>query len=571
MGAVASWFGFVVALSMPRAGTELRVVFRCHDCCGPEIAWRMEARPARIPETSGFCSSDAQEGIMNARRALSVCVMLGALWHVTAMASWAEERRQVAADSAVVTSMYGDVSVRHQTGGWRAAEVNAVLRSGSAIRTGKDSRAELAIQGGGQIRLDESTHLLIRYLDPKGGSSLKAFVGNVWVSIERALVGPSGLRIEMPSAVAAVKGTVFQCLVAEDGSCETVVYEGQVECEADGEHAIVDTARCFVKPVAAPGAQRDADLDRDAANNWVQWNRRRDLIRFLGHPKVYIALAEHNGAGRQVDPAALGRIARKLTRAGFEVVPISADKVPDHPLTQSPRGMGGPLYGLHSIGDGDILVQAEFLADTGRPVLKPDRPRAQGWARPRGGKRRPRRPVYASRAHGRAAIVDPRTGKTLGKWTARRPGHGSSDRRAGHEALLSLGDRFGEDVVSDLMDALMAKGRAVRVRLTGIKGRRDIYAFMIGLRENPAIKRAFPSPSRPGSAVVTVATELPADEVAAWIATRLKGSVRIDGSDGPLITATVVGSLARSTGALVRPGTGARPRPARPSNAAVAR
>ena len=139
---------------MPRAGTELRVVFRCHDCCGPETASRMEARPARIPETSGFCSSDAQEGIMNARRALSVCVMLGALWHVTAMASWAEERRQVAADSAVVTSMYGDVSVRHQTGGWRAAEVNAVLRSGSAIRTGKDSRAELAIQGGGQIRLD---------------------------------------------------------------------------------------------------------------------------------------------------------------------------------------------------------------------------------------------------------------------------------------------------------------------------------------------------------------------------------------------------------------------------------
>jgi len=138
-----------------------------------------------------------------------------------ALAPTLGDRAQVAAQQATVTFLYGDVQVRHGTAGWTPAHLNEVLKPGDAIKTGADARAEVSVGRGGYVRMDEKSHLLITHLQSDGVTSFKALVGGIWVTIERALTGSSKFEVQMPSAVASVKGTVFRCYVSEDGECES--------------------------------------------------------------------------------------------------------------------------------------------------------------------------------------------------------------------------------------------------------------------------------------------------------------------------------------------------------------
>ncbi|MFP3905089.1 MAG: hypothetical protein ACLFWB_12665, partial [Armatimonadota bacterium] len=90
------------------------------------------------------------------------------------------DRGQVAAKSAVLTFMYGDVQVRHGASGWTKAQTNETLQPSDAVKTGDDARAELTLAGGGYVRMDENSHLLISHLQDDGVTSFKALLGGVW-------------------------------------------------------------------------------------------------------------------------------------------------------------------------------------------------------------------------------------------------------------------------------------------------------------------------------------------------------------------------------------------------------
>jgi len=454
--------------------------------CGTAAPWR----PPREP--------------LSVRGACVALTIATAIWMGCACCpAWAAQTRaQIAADTVVITSMYGAVSVRHGDAGWQAAKANTILRATDAVRTGKDARAELTVLGGGQVRMEENTHLLIRFQDQEGGLGLQAVIGNVWISIERAFVGPKGFRIEMPSAVAAVKGTVFACSVDEEGNCETTVYDGEVRCEADGGQFDIPMARCFVRGPAVAAHVIDRDLDRDAVRDWVIWNRRRDLLQALGNPRVFVAAAEHNGTGRQADPIALRRAMTKLQRAGFNVKLLRPEAVPDRPLSPGLDWLfdQARLPEDDRPREDDIVVAAEFLAQAGQAVDGGDTSS-----------------VYSSRATGRAVIYDPGARRALAEWDARRPGRSGSGTDAGHDALRSLGDRFGEEMPSYLMEAMMAKLRTTRIVARGIPNRKALYGFAGGLRRHPQIKRVFPRSYHRGVGVLAVATSLGPAEVARWL------------------------------------------------------
>lgn len=500
-------------------------------------------------------------------RTLAIVALAIAMIFALAMTAtvWPEYRAQIAANTAVLTAKYGSVTVRHGTSGWTNASVNTVLKSGDAIRTGKDSRAELTVHGSGYVRLDANTHLLIRYIDDKKGSSLKALVGGVWVSIERALVGASGFKLEMPSAVAAVKGTIFRCVVDEAGNCETAVYDGEVSCEADGKQFAVTPGRCFARRRAFAAAVRDMNLDEDAAHDWVVWNRRKDLINMLGNPRIVIAAAEHNGTGRQVTPAGQARLAERLMRAGFNVAVVPENEVPDSPialaLSPGSKGVGacallerlsgvnvrrpGEAAGdgrrLGGVGNGDIVIAAEFFASCAEPIGQaPTAPPQTGHAAPRavgGGATGPPRQLYGSRSSGKGMILDPKSGKALYQWDARRSGQGDDEKAAGCQALENLGDRFGDELVRQLLDTLMVQKQMVHIKLQGVRSRQELFGFMARLRKHPRVRRALPHKYQSGFAVMGVATDLSPPEVAAWITKCTNGTVSVVAVNGPVISA----------------------------------
>ncbi len=477
----------------------------------------------------------------------------------------AQTRSQIAANTAVVTSMYGSVSVRHGTGGWVAATLNTVLKSGDAIRTGTDSRAELTIHGSGSVRLDANSHLLITYLDDKRGSSLKALVGGLWVSVERALVGPNGLKVEMPSAVAAVKGTVFRCTVSEQGDCETAVYDGEVECECAGERYSVTPGRYFARAHALAAAVHELDLDTDAVRDWVAWNHRKDLLNVLGNPRVVLAAAERNGTGRLTAPAAQAKLAERLARAGFNVAVVPAASLPDDLLdtvttsADAPATAGKIVERLRharvtgtgdaspdatagaEVGDGDLVVAAGFLASTGASIGRgstqgPPQPSPGTIGMPRGSSR-PLAGVYGSRSSGRGMIIDPATARALYQWDARRAGQGADEHAAGRQALANLGDRFGDELVPELIDAMVARKQMVRLRLHGVGSRQALLGFITQLGKHPRLRRVFALKYGPDAAVLGVLTDLPAPELAGWVKDCTSGGVHVLSVEGSVIEA----------------------------------
>ena len=202
------------------------------------------------------------------------------------------DRGQLATDSAVVTSLYGNVQVRHGTSGYTAAKLNEALVSGDAIKTGADSRAELSVGNGGYVRMDESSQLLLTHIQSDGATSLQALMGGVWVTLENALTGNSRFEVNMPSAVASVKGTVFRCQVDEDGASETFVYEGEVDVQSGDEQLIVKPNESTRVVRGLKFAMRRMDLAGDDEKPWVTYNRHRDIMRHLGNPSVMVALSE---------------------------------------------------------------------------------------------------------------------------------------------------------------------------------------------------------------------------------------------------------------------------------------
>jgi hypothetical protein len=62
-------------------------------------------------------------------------------------------------------------------------------------------------------------------------------IGEMWAKIRK---GGGGYRMETPSGVAAVKGTEFYLLVAEDGSSTAIVLEGLLEMFNEIGRALVE-------------------------------------------------------------------------------------------------------------------------------------------------------------------------------------------------------------------------------------------------------------------------------------------------------------------------------------------
>jgi hypothetical protein len=351
------------------------------------------------------------------------------------------DRGQIATDSAVVTSMYGDVQVRHGTAGYTAAKLNEVLKSGDAIKTGADSRAELGIGNGGYVRMDESSQLLLTHIQSGGTTSFQALMGGIWVTLENALTGNSRFEVNMPSAVASVKGTVFRCEVGEDGASETFVYEGEVDVTAGDEFIRVkpnESAR-VVRNLKL--AMQRMDLAGDDEKPWVTYNRHRDIIRHLGNPSVMVALSERGIEARRSAYLGSAALATELKRHG--IVGASVTSADEASFSIGADGL--VKWRKHPTEDYCIVgvVSIEQVRE-----LKPG--------------------VFAARVAGKAILVEGGERNAISTVDSLLPGVGETEAAAVADALKRLGKRLGEELAPRLIKDLMAqRGGALRIDVSG--------------------------------------------------------------------------------------------------------
>ena len=370
------------------------------------------------------------------------------------------DRGQVATDSAVVTSLYGDVQCRHGAAGYAPGKLNEVLKPGDAIKTGADSRAEISVGDGGYVRMNENSQLLITYIRSGGVTSFQALVGGIWVTLERALAGGSKFEVQMPSAVASVKGTVFRCEVSEDGESTTYVYDGEVELTAGDEQIAVGPAQCARVPRNLQIAMARTNLALDDESPWVTYNRHRDILQHLGNPTVMVALSERGiQAGRGDLYVASATLAAELKRHG--IVGASVTPADEANFTIGPNGLvqwrRKPPEDYCIVGHVQVLQVRE---------LKPD--------------------LFAARVQGKAMLVEDGDAQAIATVDATNPGVGETERAAVSEALRNLGIRLGQEMAPRIIKELMTKRQgALRIDITGgdreqIEQLRELITAMAG-------------------------------------------------------------------------------------------
>jgi ferric-dicitrate binding protein FerR (iron transport regulator) len=208
-----------------------------------------------------------------------------------------------AADSAKITYLKGKVTIgAAEKGPWQIAESGMPVSPGHFVKTAADGYLELSLPDGSVIRLAPETVFKIEAAQFQRKQSrlfaAKLFLGKIWAKVVRA-VGRSGddFTTRTATAVAGVRGTVYDMRAAADRSTDIWVYEGRIAVgppllkegaereeiawprEVDEkvweEIVLAKLQRLHIGPDGRPGkpAGFDPEKEKDA---WTEWNLERD-------------------------------------------------------------------------------------------------------------------------------------------------------------------------------------------------------------------------------------------------------------------------------------------------------
>jgi ferric-dicitrate binding protein FerR (iron transport regulator) len=129
---------------------------------------------------------------------------------------------------AKITVIEGQVSVMKKgTSQWRNAKPGIQLDVGDQLYTYEESFAEIRYSIGTVLRMDEKTKVTIEASSEKTIKT-KTSMGNVWVNMKKLISTGKQFEVSTPTAVAAIRGTVFDFSYTPDSATYVNVFEGKV-------------------------------------------------------------------------------------------------------------------------------------------------------------------------------------------------------------------------------------------------------------------------------------------------------------------------------------------------------
>ncbi len=129
---------------------------------------------------------------------------------------------------ARVTFIEGQANmIRGDAGQARQLKVNLPLQVGDQIQSAEESMVEITYKNGEIVRLAEMSSLTI---DESGEKAVKSSLvaGRVWVNMKKLTSTKRQFDMESPTAVASIRGTVYDMRAAQDSSVDVSVFDGRV-------------------------------------------------------------------------------------------------------------------------------------------------------------------------------------------------------------------------------------------------------------------------------------------------------------------------------------------------------
>lgn len=206
---------------------------------------------------------------------------------------------------AVISFLKGKAKITTAAEEIKDAELAFVLYEGDKIDTYENSRVELKLDDGSIIRISANTSILLSSLkeeELKRETSIKVFIGRIWLNVLKILGKESKFNIETPVCLAAVKGTIYRADVEANGKTNVNVYDGLVSVNRIGEANEVELNKLEMV-VTLPDKifeKTSFDADTDEKDEWIRWNKNRDKLRIMiiipekiGNEKSMVSIAEN--------------------------------------------------------------------------------------------------------------------------------------------------------------------------------------------------------------------------------------------------------------------------------------
>jgi hypothetical protein len=165
---------------------------------------------------------------MVSKKLRAFCLICGSLLLLTGGSVRAQDLA-----SARVLSVEGQVEIRRRPSDQPqiqtiAFRVNDELKAGDTIITGRKGRLVLGLSDGSQAVIAQQTTVVIKDLSQSPRTLFNVVRGKTRVYIEKLGGRPNPYRVNTPTAVIAVRGTIFDVLVEEDET-QVFLHEGEVE------------------------------------------------------------------------------------------------------------------------------------------------------------------------------------------------------------------------------------------------------------------------------------------------------------------------------------------------------
>lgn len=141
---------------------------------------------------------------------------------------------------------------------WRDAKPSMPLCIGDQLYTREESFAEIRYIAGTILRMDERTKITLEVSSEKIVKT-RGGVGDVWINMKKLMSRGGEFQVSTPTAVAAIRGTVFRMNTAVDSTSRVSVYDGKVAVNLSDElaHKLsrARLAQPIEKPVEVPGPE----------------------------------------------------------------------------------------------------------------------------------------------------------------------------------------------------------------------------------------------------------------------------------------------------------------------------
>lgn len=145
---------------------------------------------------------------------------------------------------ATTNKLQGQVEVqRGGKGSFTALSSNSLIKTGDVVRSGQDGVAEFKWLDGTRWKITPNTEITVKkavsnVIQRSQTSELELTRGKVFVRIMRELSHASKFEVETPTAVAAVRGTIFSVEVV-NGKTQVAVFKGHVQVTSGPTHAAI--------------------------------------------------------------------------------------------------------------------------------------------------------------------------------------------------------------------------------------------------------------------------------------------------------------------------------------------